>query len=140
MATPSRLAAIRVIDSVLIVAASSATLLLATHPGVVGCPGSAVTGVIDCRAVVTSTGGHIFGMPLGFWGLVWLALYWLERMASHGRWERFVAALALIGVAYAVGTEIRVGHICAWCSLDQAAILFLSATGWFRSSRRDARE
>ena len=131
---PKSLSLIRIVCSLLIVAASSATLLLVAHPGVVGCPGSAVSGIIDCRAVVTSEGGRVLGLPLGFWGLVWLALFWLERIISHGRWGPVLAALGVIGVAYAVGTEIGVGHICAWCSLDQASILALAAATVFRPS------
>ena len=134
----NRLKVIQAVCSLLILVASTATLILASHPGIVGCPGSAVSAVIDCRAVVTSTGGHVFGMPLGFWGLLWLVLYWLERIGTKGRWGTLLAALGVIGVAYAVGTEIRVGHICAWCSLDQVSILVLSATAWFRPSAGDS--
>lgn len=119
-----------------VVAASGATLLVAAHPGTVGCPGSAATSVIDCGAVISSTGGHILGLPLGFWGLVWVALYWASRWAFQGRWGWAAAAGGFLGVAYAVGTELGVGHLCVWCTLDQTAIVFLSVWRLAVGSRR----
>jgi len=115
--------------TVVIMGASVATLLLVIHPQVIGCPGSAATTVIDCRAVVTSPGGHLLGMPLGFWALVWLAAFWLLALVSGAKHLWFMTPWAVLGVAYAIGTELRVGHICAWCSLDQLAILILAVWG-----------
>ncbi len=117
------------IVSVVSMSASIATLALRAHPGVVGCPGSSATGVIDCQAVVGSAGGHLLGLPLGFWGLVWLAGWWVSRSVFRSRWTRTVSVLGFFGVAYAIGTEVRVGHLCVWCSLDQVSIITLSIWG-----------
>lgn len=117
------------VASVVSVAASIATLVLRAHPGVVGCPGSSASELINCQAVVGSAGGHILGWPLGFWGLVWLGIWWISRSLFRGRWSQGVAALGFIGVAYAIGTEVHVGHLCVWCSLDQLSIVTLSIWG-----------
>lgn len=115
-----------VVTSLAIVLAAIATLLLAAHPAVVGCPGSSVSGgLIDCGAVVSSPGGKILGLPLGGWALLWLFLYWLGRVAWRGRLLSVIATLGFLGVAYAVGTELRVGHVCAWCTLVQLSIVTL---------------
>ena len=113
--------------SVAAAGASAATIALAGRPGVIGCPGSAVTSVIDCRAVVTSPGGHILGLPLGVWGLVWLAVFWGLAVLRRGVVGWIVAAAAYLGIAYAVGTELKVGHLCVWCTLNQASIAALAA-------------
>lgn len=110
-------------------------MLIAAHPGVLGCPGSAVTGLIDCQAVVNSSGGHVLGLPLGFWGLAWLAAFWVERILALGRGSWILAAMAAIGIAYAVGTEFSVGHLCAWCTADQASIAALSIWGIAQGGR-----
>lgn len=115
--------------------ASLATLLLLSHPAVVGCPGSAVSSVVDCRAVVSSPGGHVLGVPLGIWGLLWIFGFWLVWRMSQGRMVWIMAGLAFIGVAYAMGTELRVGHLCMWCSFDQAAIVLLSIWGLLGGKR-----
>lgn len=113
--------------SIVVIGASTATIILATgHPTVVGCPGSAVSSIIDCRAVVTSSGGHILGLPLGVWGLVWLAAYWILSVWRRGAVGWGVAATAFLGIAYAIGTELKVGHLCAWCTLDQIGIAALA--------------
>ncbi|MCY0879881.1 MAG: vitamin K epoxide reductase [Firmicutes bacterium] len=124
--------------TVVIVGASLATLLLVIHPNVIGCPGSQATSVIDCRAVVTSPGGRILGLPLGFWALVWLAAFWLVAGVRGPSRLWWMTPWAVVGVAYAVGTELRVGHICAWCSLDQLAILTLAIWGTRQVGRRSA--
>jgi uncharacterized membrane protein len=113
--------------SIAIMLAASATLELVAHPTVVGCPGSAVTGLIDCGAVVTSPGGKILGLPLGGWALLWLFLYWLSHVLGRGRLIPIIAIAGFLGVAYAVGTELRVGHLCAWCTIVQLSIVTLGA-------------
>ncbi|MCL5116741.1 MAG: vitamin K epoxide reductase [Firmicutes bacterium] len=112
--------------SVLIAAASTATLLLLRHPGAVGCPGAAVNSVIDCRAVVTSQFGHVLGMPLGFWALVWLVGMWIWLWQSRRVPIPVWPVLGFLGVAYAIGSEIRLEHICVWCSMDQLGIVALA--------------
>lgn len=115
-----------VAGSVVSAGASLATLVIAARPTALGCPGSVATrGLIDCGAVIGSVYGHIFGLPLGFWGLIWLALYWLVWRRRD--WiQSVVAGLAFLGVAYAVGSEMRIGHVCVWCTLDQCALVFLA--------------
>lgn len=109
-----------------IIAASAATLLLRVSPGAVGCPGAIETGgLIDCKAVIGSAGGHILGLPLGFWALVWLGAFWAQRLWLDGRTATLVVTAGFLGVAYAVGTEIHVGHLCVWCTMDQVSIILL---------------
>ena len=106
---------------------AGATVEVGVHPGVLGCPGSAATSVINCGAVIGSAGGHIAGLPLGVWGLLWLALFWAA--AGLRRWwaEVSVSGLGFAGVAYAVGTELGVGHLCLWCTVTQTAVVCLAA-------------
>jgi len=133
--SPKRLGIFPLACSSLVVAASAATLLLLKNPVAIGCPGAAVSSVIDCEAVVSSSGGHVFGMPLGFWALLWLVLYWIVQWRARQRATGIVASLAFLGVAYAVGTELHVGHLCVWCSVDQLSILGLSIWGLTREQK-----
>ncbi len=113
--------AVRLVLSAVVVLASVATLLVVHHPGVLGCPGSAVSPLVDCRLVVSSAGGKVLGLHLGMWALLWLAFYWVVWLVRRDlRW--IAPALAFLGVAYAIGTELRVGHLCMWCTVDQAAL------------------
>lgn len=123
--------------SLVIVVASAATLLILRHPGVVGCPGAALNSVIDCHAVVTSRDALLFGMPLGLWGLIWLVGGWALAGISRLRtsWPVIWPILGLVGVAYAIGTELRIGHVCAWCTLNQLAIV-IGAIWWITRTRR----
>ncbi len=117
--------ALRLVLSAIIVLASTATLLVVHHPSVLGCPGSAVSPVVDCRLVVSSAGGRVLGLHLGMWALLWLVFYWLVVLVRRDlRW--IPPALAFLGVAYAIGTELRVGHLCMWCTVDQAALVALA--------------
>lgn len=117
--------ALRIVLSAVVVLASTATLLVVHHPGVLGCPGSAVSPLVDCRLVVLSAGGRVLGFHLGMWALLWLAFYWVVvLMRRDYRWVP--SALVFLGVAYAIGTELRVGHLCMWCTVDQAALLTLA--------------
>lgn len=112
--------------SVVIGVASVATLVIRAHPAALGCPGASFGSVIDCRAVVTSADGVLLGLPLGLWGLVWLVGWWVTRIAfPRSSVTVLWAAGGVMGVAYAVGTEVRIGHLCAWCTLNQAAIMAL---------------
>lgn len=111
----------------IVIIASIFTLLILGHSSLIGCPGSSVSAVIDCRAVLTSPGGRIAGVPLGGWALIWLGLFWL--ILSISPWVWIVSALGFLGVAYAVGTEMDVSHICIWCSFDQLGILILAFWG-----------
>ncbi len=124
--------------SLVISLASCATLLVAAHPGTLGCPGSAATSVINCGAVISSTGGHILGLPLGFWGLTWVAVYWAALLRAPGSLMSLVCVAGFLGVAYAIGTELRVGHLCVWCTADQTAIVLLAV--WTLKTRPDGRQ
>lgn len=111
--------------SLVVAAASTVTIRLAGHSAL-GCPGSSISPLVNCRAVITSAGGHVLGLPLGAWALGWLALFWTTVFARRLIVGRVFAALAFVGIAYAVGTELQVGHLCAWCTLDQSAIAALA--------------
>ena len=123
--------------SALIITASGATLLLLGHPTVAGCPGSSITGIINCRAVVSSAAGRVLNVPLGAWALTWLAMFWLAHWFFPKRFAWIVLAGAIVGIAYAIGTELHVGHVCMWCSVDQLSILFLGGWSMCRSQRMD---
>lgn len=123
--------------SAVIMLASVATLVLRSRPTALGCPGSSITPIVDCHAVVSSSAGLLFGLPLGAWALMWLVGWWVQqvviaRQPTGVMW----AAVGLFGVAYAVGTELRLDHLCGWCTLNQAAILALIFSRWPAIPRR----
>lgn len=112
--------------SAVIVLASVATLIIRSRPTALGCPGASINPIVDCHAVVASSAGVLLGLPLGAWALIWLLGWWVQKLVL-GRQPISViwAAAGVLGVAYAIGTEVRLAHVCAWCSLNQAAILAL---------------
>ncbi len=115
--------------SAVIVLASVATLIIRSRPSALGCPGSSINPVVDCRAVVASHAGVLWGLPLGGWALIWLLGWWVQKVAmGRQRIGMIWAAVGVLGVAYAIGTEVRLAHLCAWCTLNQAAILTLIVT------------
>lgn len=92
----------------------------------VGCPLSQVTSVVNCDTVIQSSGGAPLGVPLGAWGMVWVISGLLVRMRWADTSLAWIwAILGVVGVAYALGTELAVRHLCAWCTLDQAVAVAL---------------
>jgi len=107
------------------------TLRLAyAAPETVGCPGSTLTPVINCAAVVHNPASALAGLPLGWWGLLWLVgsgllLFWTRRPAVY---SRLWAAGGLLGLLWAWVHEWASRHVCLWCTLVQTVVLVLS---WF---------
>lgn len=102
-----------------------------------GCPGSAVTPVINCAAVITTASSRILGWPLGLWGLAWF-LGWAGLALWPGQVNRLTRVLyglwvtsGIAGVGWALDHEWLVRHVCVWCTAAQASMIFLMVWGCF---------
>jgi uncharacterized membrane protein len=83
------------------------------------------TGIINCANVLHSAEGHIFGIPVAYFGLVFYI--YLIALLSPWAWQRkemFVQRLRLASIVvgmcfvlYLVYAElIEIGNICIWCT------------------------
>jgi uncharacterized membrane protein len=83
------------------------------------------TGIINCANVIHSAEGHIFGIPVAYFGLAFYV--YLVPLNSPWAWRRkelFVQRLRLASiivgilfVLYLVYAElIEIGNICIWCT------------------------
>lgn len=83
------------------------------------------TGIINCANVIHSAEGHIFGIPVAYFGLLFYV--YLIALLSPWAWRRrelFVQRLRLASiivgmcfVLYLIYAElIEIGNICIWCT------------------------
>jgi uncharacterized membrane protein len=83
------------------------------------------TGIVNCENVLHSAQGHIFGIPVAYFGLAFYV--YLVPLNSPWAWRRkelFVQRLRLASiivgilfVLYLVYAElIEIGNICIWCT------------------------
>lgn len=95
----------------------------------VACPPIPTTGgLVNCQAVLTSSGSVILTVPLALWGSLWaLASLW-------GPGKKVWTPLGVLGLAWAWAHEWQVGHLCLWCTAMQIGILLILANFWWRRS------
>jgi len=73
---------------------------------------------VDCPLVLHSSGSVILGVPLSVWGGVWaLAAFVIVRMRRSARFLWMAAGVG--GLAWAVGHEVILHVLCAWCTVIQ---------------------
>lgn len=92
------------------------------------------TGIINCANVIHSPEGHIFGIPVAYFGLAFYV--YLAALLSPWVWRRqelFVPRLRLASVIvgmcfvlYLIYAElIEIGNICIWCTSVHAVTFVL---------------
>lgn len=106
--------------------------LTAVHygPVPVACP---VTAVINCVAVLHSSGSMLGPLPLALWGVIWV----IAGAAALGKLRMLWMALGIGGILWAIGHELALGQLCLWCSAFQADIILLMLA-WCRVGRADS--
>ena len=99
--------------------------LTAVHygPVPVACP---VTAVVNCVAVLHSSGSMLGPLPLALWGVIWV----IAGIAIPRRLRMLWTALGLGGILWAIGHELALGKICLWCTGFQADIILLMLAWW----------
>lgn len=111
----------------ILVAALGLYLTMLHYTGApVACPPIPTTGeLVNCQAVLTSSGSVILGIPLALWGSLWA----LASLVRRGRkiWTLF----GVLGLAWAWTHEWQVGHLCLWCTAMQIGILLILANFWW---------
>ncbi|MDA8193558.1 MAG: hypothetical protein M0Z53_06130 [Thermaerobacter sp.] len=87
-----------------------------------GCPLSSVSPLINCQRVLTSAGSRIFFVPLVLWGALWAAggvALAFDHSSKPGL-ARLWTAVGIFGLLWAIGHEVLLATLCAWCTLLQA--------------------
>jgi uncharacterized membrane protein len=94
------------------------------------------SGVVNCDLVTRSSYGLVPGtsIPVSLTGVVWfvvaLALAFVAHSARGADRARIANAvwgsLGLVTVFYLVFAEVRLGHLCEWCTAVHALVV-----GWF---------
>jgi uncharacterized membrane protein len=126
-----------------LVIATMIGLYLASMGGdhqVVGCP---VSGLINCRSVLSGPGSVTMGIPLALWGALWAATGLLLPGLLRRTWRVRIgwmwAVLGVGGLIWAWTHEILDGHVCLWCSVMQTLIIAAAVPSdiWCFRARRD---
>jgi uncharacterized membrane protein len=104
-------------------------------------------GTIDCATVLQSAEGHIFGIPVAYFGLAFFV--YLVALNTPWAWQRpetWVRQLRLVSiivgmcfVLYLVYAElIEIGHICIYCTSVHAVTFVMFVLIVFDSTFRRA--
>lgn len=103
--------------------------LTAVHygPVPVACP---ATGVVNCVAVLHSSGSMLGPLPLALWGVFWI----LGGAVVPRRLWWFWGLMGLGGLVWAIGHELSIGHLCLWCTAFQIDIGLVFLAFYPRSS------